>query len=498
MKKKLIYICCTILLLLEIFCIRGIISLADIFPLENTDAVYFTLTHNMSGAGNFAISIFLGILRDTFVISLLIILVIFSISKFSKTRNILTITRILVTANIICFGLLVATLFINIPISRYYQKWNSADDSRENINIYDTEYINPDSVKIEFKEKRNLILIFLESVEYNFQDSLNGGGLSQNLIPEITEYIKQEQSFIPGGINITGTGWTMADVIAKTCGIPMTSPYTTKHITQRNSAPIPITCLTDILHNNGYTTVVSKGAHLSFSRMDAFIKVHSIDNGYGLDEYKHDWHIDERVLNEWGVSDSAHYELIKEHIGKVSTMGKPWAVWFITLNTHTPYGATDPGCHIPEDISKEELLQTSIRCSSRQLDDFIRWAKTQEWYSNTTIAVMGDHTTMVPLHTIGFRNTRQSHYWLDFFINSAASAENYNRTFSSLDMFPTILEAMGAKIPGRALGLGRSLYSLAPTLLEQYGLDSLNKALEKQSPNYGYFIYKDKKRSPNQ
>ena len=64
-------------------------------------------------------------------------------------------------------------------------------------------------------------------------------------------------------------------------------------------------------------------------------------------------------------------------------------------------------------------------------------------------------------------------------------------------MFPTILEAMGAKIPGRALGLGRSLYSLAPTLLEQYGLDSLNNALEKRSPNYGYFIYKDKKNSPN-
>ena len=223
--------------------------------------------------------------------------------------------------------------------------------------------------------------------------------------------------------------------------------------------------------------------------MFEFIKGHSVGQGFGLDEYKLYWHIDESVLNEWGVSDSAHYELIKEHIGKVSTTSKPWAVWFITLNTHTPYGATDPGCHIPEDVSKEELLQSSIRCSSRQLKDFIKWAKTQEWYSNTTIAVMGDHTTMAPLHAIGFRDTEQTHYWLDFFINSATTAKTDKRTFSSLDMFPTILEAMGAEIPGNALGLGRSLFSEKPTLIEKYGLDALNNALEKNSDKYNYFIY---------
>ena len=352
-------------------------------------------------------------------------------------------------------------------------------------------------MNIEFKEKRNLILIFLESIEYNFQDSSNGGGLNQNPVPEITGYIKQEQSFIPGGTKIAGTGWTMADVIAKTCGIPMMlSPHTTSYPTQNGIFFPGITCLTDVLHNNGYITIVSKGARLSFSRMYEFIKGHSVDQGFGLDEYKQYWQIDKSVLNEWGVSDSAHYELIKEHIGKVSTMGKPWAVWFITLNTHTPYGATDPGCHISQNVSKEELLQASIRCSSRQLDDFIKWAKTQEWFSNTTITVMGDHETMAPLHSIGFRNTRQSHFWLDFFINSATTAENYNRTFSSLDMFPTILEALGAKIPGRALGLGRSLFAQEPTLLEQYGLDSLNNALEKNSDKYKYFIY-GQKNSPN-
>ena len=60
-------------------------------------------------------------------------------------------------------------------------------------------------------------------------------------------------------------------------------------------------------------------------------------------------------------------------------------------------------------------------------------------------------------------------------------------------MFPTILEAMGAKIPEKALGLGRSLYSWSPTLLEKYGLDSLNKSLNKHNRTYSKFLYFDKK-----
>lgn len=498
MKKSLIYICCTVLLFLEIFCIRGIAILAETFPLENTEAVLFTLSQNIAGADSFALSITLEILRDSFIISSLVILTIIVVLKILRAKKKFTYINLIASLNIICLPILATTFYINIPISKYYQKLNNTDIFPEYTDIYETEYVYPDSVKIEFKEKRNLILVFLESVEYNFQDSVNGGTLHQNLIPEITEYLKQEQSFIPGGTQIEGTGWTMADVIAKTCGIPLIlTPIKREHPTPHGMFIPGATCLTDILHNNGYTSIVSKGAQLSFSNMDAFVRTHSIDFSYGLDEYKRDWHIDERILNEWGISDSTHYELIKEHIGKVSTTGKPWAVWFITLNTHTPYGANDPACHIPGSIKSREKLYSSIRCSSKQLDNFIKWTEAQEWFKNTTIAVMGDHATMASPHITGFKGKKQNHYWLNFFVNPAISAKIYRRTFSSLDMFPTILEAMGAKIPGRALGLGRSLYSLAPTLPEQYGLDSLNKALKNNSHKYDYFFYFDKKNSPN-
>ena len=493
MYRYLPHIFLTLALAFEIFCIKLVPVLAETFPLDNTDAVVFTLTHNLSGASDFIFSLILGSLAWAVFTTIAVVSITIAYLKHRKRPSYIKISALL---NAVCLALLAHSIYTNIPISSYYKLWTGSNTSPENSNIYKTEYIDPDSVKIEFKEKRNLILIFLESIEYNFQDSSNGGGLSQNLIPEITEYIKQEQSFIPGGTKIAGTGWTMADVIAKTCGIPMKRQSRPIEQSAHKKLPQHITCLADILHDNGYNTIVSKGARLSFAGMDVFIKAHAIDQGYGLDEYKRDWLISGNVLNEWGVSDSAHYELIKEHINKAASTEKPWAMWFITLNTHTPYGATDPGCHIPQGLQNTELIQSSISCTSRQLDKFILWAKTQEWYDNTTIAVMGDHISMSPSYIIGFRDFKQTHYWLDFFINSASSAKNYKRSFTSLDMFPTILEAIGAKIPGRALGLGRSLYSLAPTLLEQYGLDSLNKALEDSDHNYDYYYSPNKNKAP--
>ena len=121
----------------------------------------------------------------------------------------------------------------------------------------------------------------------------------------------------------------------------------------------------------------------------------------------------------------------------------------------------------------------------------------QKWFDDTVIAVMGDHAMMAAPELIGFKDTNITHYWLNFFINSSLNAEIYNREFTSLDMFPTILESMGAEIPNGALGLGRSLYSKEPTLLEKYGVDSLNKALGMRSVEYDYFLYFNKDKGKN-
>ena len=57
-----------------------------------------------------------------------------------------------------------------------------------------------------------------------------------------------------------------------------------------------------------------------------------------------------------------------------------------------------------------------------------------------------------------------------------------------MDMYPTILAAMGAKIDGERLGLGTNLFSDKQTLMEEIGFEALNKEVQKTSDFYNTTI----------
>ena len=488
----------TVLLGVGIVFIKMIPVLRRTFPLENADAVMFTLTQNVDGSRDFAIMLTVEVLKQSLIVFLLVLVgvaaLLWVVRYFQKKIGLLrriqvTYGRLIILTNMVCFCILACSAYSNIPIADYYVVWKDSLAAPKHSDFYGKEYVNPDSVRIEFGEKKNLILVFLESIEYNFQDSVNGGNLSKNLIPEVTEYLKSEQSFMPGGTQVTGMGWTMADAVAKTCGIPLMFPPSISNSFVPLKSFLPgVTCLTDILAENGYDIVVSQGSNMKFASMEGFLRTHSVSMYYDMMSYLGDERVRQDSTSHWGVKDVMLYELVKEHIEKLSNSGEPWAIWFFTIDTHTP-GFLDARCFADAIVEKKDEMPYAIRCASRQIDSFIKWAKMQEWYDNTVIAVMGDHAMMAAPELIGFKDANITHYWLDFFINSSRNAESYNREFSSLDMFPTILESMGAEIPNGALGLGRSLYSKEPTLLEKYGADSLNKALGKRSVEYDYFLY---------
>ena len=57
-------------------------------------------------------------------------------------------------------------------------------------------YVDPRSVEITFPEqKRNLIYIFLESMETTYADTENGGTFEKNVIPELTTLAQENEDF---------------------------------------------------------------------------------------------------------------------------------------------------------------------------------------------------------------------------------------------------------------------------------------------------------------
>lgn len=73
------------------------------------------------------------------------------------------------------------------------------------------------------------------------------------------------------------------------------------------------------------------------------------------------------------------------------------------------------------------------------------------------------------------------------FINSTVSTDNTtNRVFTSYDIFPTTLAALGVKIEGNRLGLGTNLFSNVLTIPEEIGKENFENELEKKSDYYNY------------
>lgn len=133
----------------------------------------------------------------------------------------------------------------------------------------------------------------------------------------------------------------------------------------------------------------------------------------------------------------------------------------------------------------DEQYKNVISCSSRQVYNFVNWIQKQDFYENTTIVIMGDHLTMQS----DFFNLEDGQEYdktvVSIIINPAVETDNTeNRMFSTMDLYPTTIAALGAKIEGDKLALGTNLFSKEETLLEKYGLEYVNNELMKASKFY--------------
>ena len=63
------------------------------------------------------------------------------------------------------------------------------------------------------------------------------------------------------------------------------------------------------------------------------------------------------------------------------------------------------------------------------------------------------------------------------------------REFTSLDIFPTVLSAMGFELSDNRMGLGTNLFSGEKTISEELGFARLNEELSKRSTFYEKNFY---------
>ena len=92
--------------------------------------------------------------------------------------------------------------------------------------LFEEYYVDAKDIEITFPEqKRNLIYIYVESLESTNVSNKNGGLVSDSYIPNLEELALKNINFsnnnkIGGALQVNNTDWTMAALIAHTSGIP--------------------------------------------------------------------------------------------------------------------------------------------------------------------------------------------------------------------------------------------------------------------------------------
>lgn len=348
--------------------------------------------------------------------------------------------------------------------------------------IYEEYFVEPDKDNIIFPdEKRNLIYIFLESMETTYLASTEGGALSENIIPELTQLAEKNISFshnegAGGFLTPSGTGWTVAGMVAQSSGVPLKgSSGALENNEYGKDVFMPgVVALSDILHQNGYTQAVMMGSDSSYANRNVYYKGHKTDYIYDINSAKEDNLVDDDYYVWWGMEDRYVYEYAKDKLGELAKEREPFSFTLLTADTHFPDGYN---CELCRDIY-EEPYDNVISCASRQVENFINWITKQDFYENTTVIICGDHLSMDYQYIKKNVSDNYDRRVYNCFINSAVAGKNYNnRTFTSLDLFPTTLAAMGCEIKGNRLGLGTNLFSDLPTLAEKMGYEEFDREL---------------------
>ena len=362
----------------------------------------------------------------------------------------------------------------------------------QNSTLIEKEYVFPEQVSIVFPEKkRNLICIYIESAESSTQDIASGGLFKTNYIPELTQIEAENVSFsqndlYAGASMAPGTTWTVGGLVAETAGIPLILPNNYNNVMGSYEFFLPgAVSLGDILEEEGYHNYFFAGSGFTFGGRTEYFTQHG---HYEIRDYpwaKRTGRIPADYNVWWGMEDAKVFEVVKEDLPEIAASGEPFNVSLLTADTHTPSGYV---CELCRDDYDSQYANVWA-CTSRQVHDFVEWCKEQDFYENTTIFICGDHVSMEP-YFYG-SNTKDDYPGqckrkvYNAFVNPAVlPAQEKNRVFTTMDMYPTILGSMGVTIENERLGLGTNLFSGEETLSEKYGNEYLFEELLKKSNFY--------------
>lgn len=406
MRKRIACIVIVVCLLIAFGATVTVDWLYETFGHLSMDEIIFHLKVPMQGTNTDIIATFMKqclwkVILPSAIIALALIYpmvkdikIIHEIHTSERRKTIL----VSITISILILIISIDKILKTTDIKEYIK--NQTHDS----NFIAKEYVRPEKTKIEFQEeKRNLIYIFLESMETTYY-SVQDGGLSQyDLMPEISKLAKENINFsdtnkLGGAYTLYGTTWTVGAMAAQTAGVPLKLSIEDNAMEEYSTFLGGAYSIGQVLQKNGYHNFLLLGSDATFGGRK-----------------------------------------------NLSEQEQPFNFTMLTADTHFPDGYKCKDC--PDKWDEQYITMQS---------NFFELEEGQEYQKKV----------------------------VNLIINPAVEPESNNREYSTMDLYPTTLAALGANIDGNKLGLGTNLFSNEETLIEKYGLKYVNDELMKISRYY--------------
>lgn len=380
-----------------------------------------------------------------------------------------------------------ALIFSFLFVNRTYDLIGYVFDKAQQSTIYEEYYIDPRSVDFKSpKQKKNLIYIYLESMETTYASKAAGGFQDENYIPNLTNLLDQGISFSnkegPGGfVSLKGMNFTMGALLATTSGVHFGFPVRGNGLSEYQDFAPGLVTLGDILDQQGYVQEFLCGSDANYAGRRNYFEQHGNYGIFDLFTAREKGYIPKDYNVFWGYEDLYLYKIAKDELTRLAAQDKPFNLTMLTVDTHHISG------YVCEKCKKDHDVQTAnvVECADNQLKEFVQWIKLQDFYEESVIVITGDHPRMDKELVENIAYNERSIYNLMMNSETKVRGATINRDFSALDIFPTTLSALGFTWGSNKLGLGTDMFSGENTLLEDLSIEHMNSEFSKKS---SYFL----------
>lgn len=435
--------------------ILGLYYFADYLTNEGiNEAVLYHLTMDMGGAG---LSEFLDVI--IYATLYLIFISVFSIAAYKTTLNKHKAHRI--SGRVVSAVAMIAAAFYVNPgvadISRLYRAAPPMHPTME----HPEQYINIDLNTLAMDQK-NILYIYLESVERTYLDE----NLFPGLAPNLQKLEKESVSFA----NVTqtyGSGWTIAGMVNSQCGIPLITPSHENSMSGSDRFLPKAVCLGDILESQNYQLHYMGGASLDFAGKGNFYRSHGFRVVEGLDELIGQIP-DPSYRSSWGLYDDSLFDLVKKRYDDLSSNAEPFGLFALTLDTHHPVGHTPKSCENIQYEDGSNQILNAVHCTDLLIGDLVQHIQSSPGFENTLLVIASDHLAM--RNTAWDQLQQGDRKNLFLVLGKHLKSKTIDTPSAMIDMPSTLLGLLNVNIEG--LGFGRNVLSHPTLIMENSDLDT--------------------------